>query len=313
LLQDADGSPVNAQAPVESGRRSVRLASDTGLPWTVVVASTGDASETDSFTSRRRLLLAGLALAAVLVITTGYALTRSLAHELDVARLKSQFVAAVSHEFRTPLATLRQLTENLADGRVSTDERRSAYFQTQRRATNRLSRLVERLLDFGRMEAGALRYHFEPVDIGRLVHDVVDEFENVAPTSGHDITVGVDPELPNVYADPEALGQAFWNLLDNAIKYSPGQPAVRVDAVREGDFAAIRVRDEGFGIAPQEKKQLFRKFFRGSAAVSARIKGAGIGLAMVDYIVRAHRGHIRVESETGRGSTFTILLKLEAS
>jgi len=312
-LRDSDGNPVNAQAPIESGRQSVRLASDTGLPWTIVVANTGSPAEAESFTSRRRLLLAGLALATVLVFTTGYALARSLSRELEVSRLKSEFVAAVSHEFRTPLATLCQLTENLADGRVLTDERRSAYYQTQKRATNRLSRLVERLLDFGRMEAGAVHYQFEPVNLGRLARDVVDEFENVAATSGHEITVGVDPELPDVYADPEALGQALWNLLDNAIKYSPGRPAVRVDAVREGDFAAVRVRDEGLGIAQQEQNQLFRKFFRGSAAGSTHVKGAGIGLAMVDYIVRAHRGRVRVESAPGKGSTFTILLKPEAS
>ncbi len=311
LLRDAAGNPVNNPAPAGSGRASIRLTSDTGLPWTVV-ASSVSAAESESFASRRRLLLAALALASVLVVTTGYALTRSLSHELDVARLKSDFVAAVSHEFRTPLATLRQLTENLADGRVSTDQRRSAYYQTQRRATSRLSRLVERLLDFGRMEAGALRYHFEPVNPGRLVRDVVDEFDNIAATSGHEITASVDPALPDVYADPEALGQALWNLLDNAIKYSPGQPAVWIDAVREGDFVAIRIRDEGLGIAPHEEKQLFSKFFRGSAALSGHIKGAGIGLAMVDHIVRAHGGRIRVESQPGKGSIFTVLLKLEA-
>jgi signal transduction histidine kinase len=312
LLRDATGNQVNDKAPAQSGRTSVRLAPDTGLPWTVI-ASTASPAESESFASRRRLLLAGLALAAVLVITTGYALTRWLSHELDVARLKSEFVAAVSHEFRTPLATLRQLTENLADGRVSTDEGRSAYYQTQQRATDRLSRLVERLLDFGRMEAGALRYHFEQVDIGRLIRDVVGEFASVTATSGHEITVSVNSEFLNVYADPEALGQALWNLLDNAIKYSPGQPAVWVEAMREGDLAAIRIRDEGLGIALQEQKRLFRKFFRGSAAESSHVKGAGIGLAMVDHIVRAHRGRIRVESEPGKGSTFTILLKLEAS
>jgi two-component system phosphate regulon sensor histidine kinase PhoR len=150
-------------------------------------------------------------------------------------------------------------------------------------------------------------------DIGRLVRDVVAEFQNIAETGGHEIRVGIDPGLPSVYADPEALGQAVWNLLDNAIKYSPGQPAVWIDAAREEDFAAVRIRDEGLGIAPKEQKKLFMKFFRGTAALNARIRGAGIGLAMVDYIVRAHGARIRVESEPGKGSTFTILLKLEAS
>ena len=313
LLQDDDGNTVNPQDQSEFGRRSVRLASETGLPWTVVVADTGNPSGNEAFTSRRRLLLAGLMLVAVLVVTTGYALTRSLAHELDAARLKSDFVAAVSHEFRTPLATLQQLTENLADGRVSTDERRSAYYQIQRRSTSRLSRLVERLLDFGRMEAGALRYHFEPVNFGSLARNLVDEFQNVAATSGHKLTISVNPELPEVYADPEALGQALWNILDNAIKYSPEQSNVDIEVGREGGWAAVRVRDSGPGIVPKERKQLFRKFFRGSAAASSHKKGAGIGLAMVDNIVRAHRGRIRVESESGKGSTFTILLKMEAS
>jgi two-component system phosphate regulon sensor histidine kinase PhoR len=313
MLQDDEGYLVNAQAQNDSGRRSVRLASETGLPWTVVVAGTGNPVETEAFTSRRRLLLAGLVLAAILVVTTGYALTRSLAHELDAARLKSDFVAAVSHEFRTPLATLQQLTENLADGRVSTDERRSAYYQTQRRSTNRLSRLVERLLDFGRMEAGALRYHFEPVNVGSLARDVVDEFANVAATSGHKLTISVDSKHPEVYADPEALGQALWNLIDNAIKYSPEQSSVEVDVRQEDGWAAIRVRDTGPGIEPQDRKRIFRKFFRGSAAAGTHKKGAGIGLAMVDYIVRAHQGRIRVESEPGTGSAFTILLKTEAS
>jgi two-component system phosphate regulon sensor histidine kinase PhoR len=122
----------------------------------------------------------------------------------------------------------------------------------------------------------------------------------------------VNPDLPDVYADPEALGQAVWNLLDNAIKYSPGRLAVQLEVLRQGDFGAIRVHDEGLGIPRQELKRIFRKFFRGSAAGSADVKGAGIGLAMVDYIVRAHRGRVRVESEPGKGSTFTILLKLEA-
>ena len=181
--------------------------------------------------------LSGLALAAVLVITTGYALARSLSKELDAARMKSEFVAAVSHEFRTPLATLRQLTENLADGRVSTDDRRTAYYQAQARATIRLHRLVERLLDFARMEAGAVRYHFEPVNLDRLIRGVVDEFEHVAATSGHEIIVSVDPVLCEVHADPEAVEQALWNLLDNAIKYSPGRNKVWLEASREGCFA----------------------------------------------------------------------------
>lgn len=311
-LMDGSGNAVNGQVPAESGRRTVRLATDTGLPWTVVVASTAPQGETAEMASRRQLLLAGLALAVILVLTSGYLTARTVSRELAVARLKSEFVSAVSHEFRTPLATLCQLTENLADGRVTTEERRNDYYQAQARATNRLHRLVERLLDFGRMEAGALRYRPELLELGQITRSVVDEFEHVAATSGHEIRVTIEPELPQVRADRGALGQALWNLLDNAIKYSPGRPAVWVEVAREDGFVAIRVRDQGLGIPAQEQKRLFRKFVRGSAAEAAQVKGTGIGLAMVDYIVRAHNGRIHVDSVPGEGSTFTLLLKTEA-
>jgi signal transduction histidine kinase len=311
-LLDGSGNTVSGQAQAISGRRTLRLASDTGLPWTVVVSSAGLEPETAQLASRRQLLFAGLALAVILVLTSGYLTARAVSRELGVARLKSEFVSAVSHEFRTPLATLRQLTENLSDGRVTTQERRDAYYQAQARATMYLHRLVERLLDFGRMEAGAFRYHPEAVDLGNLTHSVVDEFEHIAATSGHEIRVTIEPGLPQVNADPEALGQVVWNLLDNAIKYSPGRPAVWVEVAREDGHVGIRVRDQGFGIPAEERKLLFRKFVRGSAAQAAEAKGTGIGLAMVDNIVRAHGGRVRVDSVPGEGSTFAVLLKMEA-
>ena len=311
-LIDTDGNAVNAQPPAGSGRRTLRLSSDTGLPWTIVVVSTATHGETKELASRRRLLFTGLALAVILVLTSGYLAARMVSRDLTVAQLKSEFVSAVSHEFRTPLATLSQLNENLAEGRVTTEERRNAYYHAQSRATNRLHRLVERLLDFGRMEAVAFRHRPKAVDLGSLTRTVVDEFEHVAATSRHEIRVTVEPELPRVEADPEALGQILWNLLDNAIKYSPGQPAVWVEVAREDGFVAIRVRDQGLGIPDQERKRLFQKFVRGSAADAANVKGAGIGLAMVDYVVRAHGGRIRLESAPGEGSTFTVLLKMGA-
>ena len=265
----------------------------------------------DAVPVRRRLLLSGLALAAILVLAGSTLVARAVSRELAVARLKSDFVSAVSHEFRTPLATLRQLTENLSDGRVGDEGRRQAYYQAQERATSRLSRLVERLLDFGRMEAGALRYRPEPLDLGKLVRSVVDEFEHVVADTGHRIEVKIDPKVLPVRADGDALAQVVWNLLDNAIKYSPGRPAVWIEVAGEDGQAAVRVRDEGPGILPEERKDLFREFTRGAAARAGGVKGTGIGLAMVNHIVRAHRGRIRVDSAPGQGSTFTILLKTE--
>jgi signal transduction histidine kinase len=310
-LRDGSGDVVLGAAPRPGSPRTHRAATDTGLPWTVIVTDAGPSPEDASFASRRRLLLSGLALAAILVVAGSTLVARAVSRELAVARLKSDFVSAVSHEFRTPLATLRQLTENLSDGRVEDEGRRQAYYQAQARATSRLSRLVERLLDFGRMEAGALRYRPELLDLGKLVRSVVDEFEHVVADTGHRIEVTIDPEVPPVRADGEALAQALWNLLDNAIKYSPGRPTVWIEVAREDGQAAVRVRDEGPGIAPGERQDLFREFTRGAAARAGSVKGTGIGLAMVHHIVRAHHGRVRVDSAPGRGSTFTILLKAE--
>lgn len=312
-LQDSLGNPVIKTLPAELEHKSLRLQADTDLPWTVVVGSRSDIGDTAQFASRRRLLLTGLALIIILFIACSYLIGRAFSKELSVARLKSDFISAVSHEFRTPLATLHQLTENLAEGRVSGEKRLHEYYQTQARATGRLTRLVDRLFDFGRMEAGAFRYRPEPVELDELVRSVVDEFEHVASTTGHRLELSIGSDLKPVRGDREALAQAIWNLLDNAIKYSPGRPKVWIEVVREDGYAAIHVRDEGPGISQKQRKLLFEKFVRGSAACSSTIKGAGIGLAMVDHIVRAHKGRILLDSTPDRGSTFTILLRMEES
>jgi signal transduction histidine kinase/tetratricopeptide (TPR) repeat protein len=310
-LRDSSGNILLGTPPSGLNPLSLRLPADTGLPWVVAVRSRNAAADTVQFSTRRRLLFSGLGLVMVLVLASSYFIARGISRELAAARLKSDFVSAVSHEFRTPLATMRHLTEILADGRVASEERRTFYYGAQLRATGRLSRLVERLLDFGRMEAGAFRYRLTTVHLGELLRSVVDEFEQVAADSGHRIDLKVDPDLPPVLADGEALAQAVWNLLDNAVKYSPGRPAVWIEAALQDSQAAIRIRDEGLGLPAEERKDLFGKFVRGSAARETGVKGTGIGLAMVDYIIRAHRGRILVDSTPGTGSTFTILLRTE--
>jgi len=174
--------------------------------------------------------------------------------------------------------------------------------------TTRLQRLIEGLLNFGRMEAGARQYQFEELDAATIVERVVSEFEPHIASAGKYIeTAGVDSPCL-IDADPDAISVALRNLLDNAVKYSPDQPTVWVECGVERERVAIRVRDKGLGIAAAERKTIFRKFMRGSAAMTANVKGSGVGLAMVRHIVAAHGGEIVVASELGQGSTFTLLL-----
>jgi signal transduction histidine kinase len=302
-LLKSQGVKLSLDDRAGSNGKTRRSASTTGLPWSLTVASDAPAEG-----GRQRMLAGALALLAMLVAGAVYFMWRAVSRELAVARLQSDFVAAVSHEFRTPLASLCQLTEVLAENRVADEERRQTYYQALARQTHRLCRLVEGLLDFGGMEAGVSSYRLAPLDADALVRAVVEDYRQ--NSTGARIEFRSEGETLAAQADADALGRVFWNLLDNAVKYSPQDGKVLVEVARENGCAAIRVRDSGLGIPAADQKRIFAKFFRGEQARAANIKGTGIGLAVVDHIVRAHRGEVTVESQPGSGSTFTVQIPL---
>ncbi|MDQ1474560.1 MAG: two-component system, OmpR family, phosphate regulon sensor histidine kinase PhoR [Bryobacterales bacterium] len=290
------------------GKRARRVISFGQVPLTLEAAG-GSAASDEGQSSLLRL---GVVLVLVLVITGSGAVLRAIHRELAVARLQSDFVAAVSHEFRSPLTTLNHLTDLLQDDRVRSEERRKRYYKVLASETTRLHRLVEDLLDFGRMEAGARRYRLEELDAVALVDEVVADFRKEAEDLGFTVDLQADVPRALVAADSEALRRALWNLLDNATKYSPDHKAVWVTITEEQDRLAVHVRDEGMGISPAEQRRIFRKFERGAEAKAASIRGTGLGLAMVQGIMRAHGGGVQLQSEPQCGSTFTLWLPLAA-
>jgi len=307
-LLDSGSHNVLQPLPPTSPQQALRTSADTRLPWTLRVAGADPAADLARRAGRRRLLLAGLAMMGIIVLVGGYFTARAVSRELAVSRLQSDFISAVSHEFRTPLTSMLHLTDSLDRGIVSDQGRLRQYYAALAHETMRLHRLVESLLNFGRMEAGAFEYRLEPVDLAELVGDVVAEFRKESVSSGHRVELRTDRSLPPLRVDREALSRALWNLLDNAVKYSPGRPAVWVDLAREGKHVALRVRDQGPGIPAEEQKEIFKKFVRGAAARVSNVKGTGIGLATVRHTVRAHGGEVRIQSRLGEGTTFTILL-----
>ena len=277
-----------------------------GLPWTLGVAAADPAAARRAWVSRRTLLTGGFGLMVLVITAASYFVFRSVNRELAVARLQSEFVGAVSHEFRTPLTAVRHLAEILEDGRASSD-RLQHYYRAIGNEAGRLQRIVENLLDFGTIEAGKRTYHLEETNAAALVRRVVAEFQehclNANPLKFH----AVSDELL-VYVDPEAIELALRNLLDNAIKYSPASSPVRVCVASRRGLTSISVQDQGPGIPREEQREIFRKFVRGASAKTLNVKGTGIGLAMADHIVRAHGGSLELESQASYGSRFTILL-----
>jgi signal transduction histidine kinase len=235
----------------------------------------------------------------------------SLDKELRVKQLQSDFVSAVSHEFRTPLTAVRAITELLAQGRITDDARRVHSYVVIEREVDRLQKLVEDLLDFGSMESGSKQYRIQSYQLADIVALVVDNFREDARASGFTIEVNRDEaKVVIVNVDKDALGCALRNLLENAIKYSPECQTIWVDLSVQESNAVVSVRDRGIGIHPDEHRYIFQKFVRGDAAKKAGIKGTGIGLSMVAQIIHGMGGQVRVESAVGVGSTFTILLPL---
>lgn len=258
----------------------------------------------------RALWLAGMALMLLLVLAGAYAMYRGVSRELRVGQLQSDFVSAVSHEFRSPLTSLRGIAELLANDRLADESRRRQSYVFLERETARLQRLVEDLLDFGRMESGRKQYRVEPHDVFAMVRAAVADFREEALAGGFEIELSLDSRAATIQADEEALRRAIRNLLENAVKYSPECRTVWVEGSVNHRQATISVRDRGMGIEPREQREIFHKFVRGAAAKKAGIKGTGIGLSMVRQIVDACGGEIRLESAAGAGSTFTILLPL---
>ncbi len=232
--------------------------------------------------------------------------------ELRLSRLKSDFVANVSHELKTPLALIRLFAETLELGRVPSEEKKQQYHRIINKESRRLTQLINNILDFSRIEAGRKEYRFVRSDLGAVVRDVVDAYRFQFEQHGFSLDVSVADDLPEMEVDPEALSQALINLLNNAIKYSPNEKAVAVSARREGDRVLVSVRDRGIGIPKSEQKRIFEKFYRVETSVIHTTKGSGLGLALVQHIAEAHGGHVDVVSAPGEGSTFTLSLPVRA-
>lgn len=237
---------------------------------------------------------------------------RAANRAMILSEMKSDFVSNVSHELRTPLASIRVFAELLRLGRVKSLAKAQEYGETIETESRRLSRLIDNILDFSRIETGRKTYLFIPTDLREVVESTLKTFDVHLEHGGFRIALeGPTGDLPQVSVDPDAIAQALHNLLDNAVKYSGDSREIAVRLSREGDAVVLSVRDHGIGIPREEQKKIFERFHRVSTGLVHNVKGSGLGLSLVQHIVEVHSGQITVESAPGQGSTFSIRLPLD--
>ncbi len=246
-----------------------------------------------------------------LLMIGGLVLTyRSVNKQVALARLKSDFVSNVSHELRTPLALIRLYAETLELGRISTQEKKHEYYGIIRKESERLTALINNILDFSRIEAGRKEYDFRETDIGELVRNTLDSYRYQIEQQGFALEEHIEASIPPVRVDREAIARALVNLVNNALKYSDRDKFLGVKLYRANAVLKLEVVDRGIGIDRNEQARIFEKFYRTCDPLVHNTKGSGLGLSLVQHITHAHGGHVEVESAPGRGSKFTMTLPL---
>jgi signal transduction histidine kinase len=248
-----------------------------------------------------------------LMIIAGLVLTRHIvSKEMALARLKSDFVSNVSHELRTPLALIRLYAETLELGRINTHDKQQQYYRIIRKESERLSALINNILDFSRIEAGHKEYEFRETDIAELVRNTLDSYRYQIEQQGFAFEEQIDTNLPAVPVDREAIARALVNLVNNALKYSCEEKFLGVKLYRDHGVVKLEVADHGIGIERRDQSKIFEKFYRAGDPLVHNTKGSGLGLSLVRHITQAHGGEIAVESTPGRGSRFILSLPLGA-
>jgi signal transduction histidine kinase len=246
--------------------------------------------------------------ALALMMAAGIVLTyRNISKEMALARLKSDFVSNVSHELRTPLSLIRLYAETLEMGRLKSQEKYQEYFCIIRKESERLSALINNILDFSRIEAGRKEYDFRDTDMRELVRTTLDAYHYQIEQHGFTYEETID-EVPSLRVDREAMSRSLVNLVNNALKYSQDRKYIGVKLYRENGVVKLEVIDHGIGIPRQEQQKIFEKFYRVGDPLVHNTKGSGLGLSLVRHIVQAHGGEVVVDSAPGEGSKFTIAL-----
>src|SRR5437879_2891735 len=312
LHPKGESAPLAASAVWDGGVPEVERNIDYVFPGlTLAIKTPGTTLEAigQRFVRTSFMILGGLSL----LLAGGLLLTyRNVSKEMALARLKSDFVSNVSHELRTPLSLIRLYAETLEMGRLNSQEKYQEYYCIIRKESERLSALINNILDFSRIEAGRKEYDFRDTDMRELVRNTLESYRYQIEQHGFTFEEKIDP-VPPMRVDREAMARSIVNLVNNALKYSQDRKYIGVNLYRENGAVKLEVIDHGIGIPSQEQQKIFEKFYRVGDPLVHNTKGSGLGLSLVRHIVQAHGGEVIVDSAPGQGSKFTITLPVNAA
>ncbi len=282
------------------------------IPGWAVRADLRDPGALERTLARSRAAVAGAAALFLCVTLAGLAvLVRTARREMELAALKGEFVSHVSHELKTPLSVIRMFAETLALGRTRDEAQRREFLETIARESERLTGMIDNVLDFSRIEQGRRAYRFEAVDLRAILEEAVAVRRARLEQEGFALALDLPP-LPILAGDDEALASVFGNLLDNAARYSSEVKTISVAARSDGGGITVDVADRGIGVDPAERERIFEPFARGSDERARRTKGTGLGLALVRHAVHAHGGRVTVAPNGGQGSIFSVRLPCQS-
>ncbi|MBI2340747.1 MAG: hypothetical protein HYU99_10380 [Deltaproteobacteria bacterium] len=313
MIFDLHGKAVDGLHRKEGFGAAAFLTPVNGLPFEIAVYERnpeilGDLAKVTKQVSTHFVTVAVSALAILLggLFTLG-----RLFREWGRTEIKAEFMSHLVHDLRRPLTSIRMFSEMLENDRVPGEEKRREYYRIIGDESEKLINLANNVLDFSRIESGTEQYAMHEEDLVAVVSETIARFEQSHMASQPRRIVPVLPSsLPRVRMNAESISQALTNLLSNAVKYSPAGSEIRVVLSRDGKRVHLSVIDQGLGIPRREQKRIFRKYYRGEDAEVRNREGSGLGLAIVQYAVMAHRGKIKIKSEEGEGSEFTIALPI---
>lgn len=276
------------------------------LGISLIGATVDDLAKTRTTTSSIILALLVIILCAGILF-----LYRNIRREIYLSQAKSEFVSNVSHEIRTPLSLIGMFAETLESGRVTTEEKKKEYYSVIAKETVRLSRIVNRILNFSQLEANKKQLTFTPLQLNDVSREILETYFYHLTEKGFVFDFEPATNMGFIQGDKESISEAIINLIDNAIKYSRETKHITVKTGRDFNFRYVEIRDEGIGIAKKHQQEIFEQFYRAPSGDVHTTKGSGLGLSLVKKIMEAHRGQVTVESTPGKGSVFRLKFPIQ--